>query len=275
MERRVNPAESLPGIEALKFAETMLAGYSFEQYSDEENIWFVYHYSRWLAEVFSHSDYGVLASEIKGTAMPGPIKRLLKNDWRDEEYYLDRNYIYLEQDNEFEYVPPVIPRWEELNDGKNSFLDIMEEIESEPEILRAIQLPKVGIFDGVKVAFEHGYSADGFGLEFRLRPDQIKVIPFGSRGTTESVNDFAAGHKDHTRLLAKTAAELSLLAASEQDYSERTPVHPDRMDQLMRRLTKIEVLTPADIQGFRAPGGLKELAIKQLVDKGLIQKPSG
>lgn len=272
MEREVDAPEKITGLEVLAFAEKSLADYDFETHSDADNVWFSYHYSHWLAEVFSRGGYGVMASEVKGSVMPSALKSMIKNNWKDTTYYLDNNWLYLEESNEFDYVPPVIPHWQELNDSKTSFIDILKTIESEPEILDGIQTPWVYCEGGVRVAFEHGYSNDGFGLEFILKPNIINVLPFGSRGETSTVTDFVVGHKDHMRLLAKTAAELSLSAVSQQDYSESADVHPDRINQLERRLAKIEIIGFAQMNDFRQPSGLKELVIEKLSEKGLLPK---
>jgi hypothetical protein len=151
---------------------------------------------------------------------------------------------------------------------------MFEKIESDPSILSEIQLPQIYYNCGVKVTFAHGYMLrDGFGLEFILRPKQIKVLPFGARDATDSVTDYMLSYKDRPRVLTKTAAQLALLTVQESRYSNDTQVHLDRIDQFDRRLAGIEEITPNYIKGFRQPEGLKELLITNLIEKGLLEGP--
>lgn len=274
MHHESDSPEKLTGNAVLEFAKKILSEHKFDEFNDQENAWFSYHYVRWLSEVFSNDPYGVYATDVDGSKMPDSIRPILAYVYGDEVHYGGDNKLFLNQDNEFDYIPPVIPNWDKLLEEHRTFVEMLQDIESNPAILGQIQMPKAYAYHGVKISFEHGYLlTNGFGLEFKLRDDQIKVVPFGARGATDSVSEYVVSNLGRNRILAKTATELGLLVAQENDYSNSRQIHPDRIDQLNRRLAGVEKITPANLTGFQQPDGLKELVISNLLDKGLLEKP--
>lgn len=264
--------DTISGEQAHSFMGERVAAWPFETVSDGDNNLFSYHVVRWLYDAYGEGAINYNTKEIDGNEMPAAIQPLISQEWQDETHLTNDNVIRVYSEPDVEYVPPVIPQYDELKQTYVAYTDLFDYIASTPEIYENIKLPTRYTFDGLRVRFEPAYFYR-WGIDFRISAHKLAIAPFGNEGHTAQPSEFLLTYHNKVAVLSRTIAELALLAAGHSVHKKSVTTPVSMLNDFDFRLLNIEQVRP-DTSEIYTGGGIKELIIEGLIKAGKVNPPN-
>jgi hypothetical protein len=264
--------ELLTHKQAFDFLNAKIESWDFSEHDDQDNIDFAFHVGYWAEEVFGyHIHYR--SDEFEGEELPTSLQPLVSHNWKDESFLVGHNTVSVNKTPEQEYIPAKIPKWEELQEI-GVFEKMVEVAINDPEIHEHIIFPKVIEFPAVRIDFEHVFD---WGIGFTIRQNSfassIEMDVFGKNNETTRASRFLQSNHDRPSVLAKTSAELALLAAKYTKWSVRPMIDPLTLINFDLRMMGLDSVRLSN--SIETPPGhaIQELFLNRLIEMGKIEPP--
>ena len=258
--------DKLSDDEAYLFAKARFDAWDFNGKTERQNTNFAFCLTKWITLTLDHVGYH---TEVEGQYMPDSLKPLLSSQYMGERYLNDYNKVWLTTDPEFDYIPPYIPKWEELE--TLTFAERLKRTASDPSIYQNILLPQINLIDAVAMHYEdHSIAYESWGLDFKLNSlSNIELAVFGTSGKTWSASQYLLENYNRPRILLPTMAELAVVAAGHCDHRV-VPTIPVKMFDKLDLWLDGKEKPPINTNKLQYPHGLKEHLIEELLADGIL-----
>lgn len=261
--------------EVIAFIRSRTESHNFVGSPSEENIAFCFEALRWLYEVHIVDGYGGTISPpsegISADSLPSPVKQLTAYDFDGRTHYSSESFIRFSRKPDSEVQPTVLPILQQLRDQEMNYPQIIDHLRANPELVEDIVFGTLYAFDKFEITYEPRLFAD-WGLSFEVGPDAIQVVPFGKLPQIKTAVSFMLANMERPQITTRTAVELGILAAENDQYSKRLEVSVDAFDAFDERLEKKDT-SPKAVPYLGS--SIAGVIINILIDDGLVTPPKG
>lgn len=194
----------------------------WHEHDDADNFGFTYEVAGKVAREFERQaklSWG--SKEFDASELPVALKTLASWTFRGETIYSSQIRTRTHWRGKDEKVPAKWPTMERLTEEGRSYPEIIELVQSHPELAADYEPPVIIPDEAIRIRVEDSCPASGgcgssWGIEFFVGPQGIGLNVFGHEDATQGASNFLLTYHDKPRVLCETATILAILTAKHE-----------------------------------------------------------